>query len=125
MVKMGRAIDDDSPAEDLHELRKVGKELRYLLEFFTSLYPADVVKPFIKTLKGLQDQLGRFQDREVQATALRNLAPDVANPPTVMAMGVLVDRFIKEEAQARTEFADRFDAFASKEQRALVKEHFG
>ena len=118
MVKMGRAIDDDSPAEDLHELRKVGKELRYLLEFFTSLYPAEVVKPFIKTLKGLQDQLGRFQDREVQATALRNLAPDVANPPTVMAMGVLVDRFIKEEAQARTEFADRFAAFASKEQRA-------
>ena len=125
MVKMGRAIDDDSPAEDLHELRKVGKELRYLLEFFTSLYPAEVVKPFIKTLKGLQDQLGRFQDREVQATALRNLAPDVANPPTVMAMGVLVDRFIKEEAQARTEFADRFDAFASTEQRAVVKEHFG
>ncbi len=125
MVKMGRAIDDDSPAEDLHELRKVGKELRYLLEFFTSLYPAEVVKPFIKTLKGLQDQLGRFQDREVQATALRNLAPDVANPPTVMAMGVLVDRFIKEEAQARTEFADRFDAFASSEQRAVVKEHFG
>ena len=72
MVKMGRAIDDDSPAEDLHELRKVGKELRYLLEFFASLYPADVVKPFVKTLKGLQDQLGRFQDREVQANALRD-----------------------------------------------------
>ena len=67
MVKMGTAIDDDSPAEDLHELRKVGKELRYLLEFFASLYPAEVVKPFVKTLKGLQDQLGRFQDREVQA----------------------------------------------------------
>jgi CHAD domain-containing protein len=125
MVKMGRTIDDDSPAEDLHELRKVGKELRYLLEFFQSLYPATVVKPFIKTLKGLQDQLGRFQDREVQANALRSLAPAVANPPTVMAMGVLVDRFIKEEAQARTEFAERFDAFASSDQRALVKEHFG
>ena len=76
MVKMGRAIDDDSPAEDLHELRKVGKELRYLLEFFASLYPSDVVKPFVKTLKGLQDQLGRFQDREVQANALRELAPE-------------------------------------------------
>ena len=47
MVKMGSSIDDDSPAEDLHELRKVGKELRYLLEFFASLYPADVVKPFV------------------------------------------------------------------------------
>ena len=80
MVKMGQAIDDDSPAEDLHELRKVGKELRYLLEFFASLYPAEVVKPFVKSLKGLQDQLGRFQDREVQANALRELAPEVAEP---------------------------------------------
>ena len=125
MVKMGRAIDDDSPAEDLHELRKVGKELRYLLEFFSSLYPSDVVKPFIKTLKGLQDQLGRFQDREVQANALRALAPEVGEPATVMAMGVLVDRFMKEEAIARTEFADRFDAFAGKAQRRTVEETFG
>ena len=124
MVKMGRAIDDDSPAEDLHELRKVGKELRYLLEFFAGLYPAEVTKPFIKTLKGLQDQLGRFQDREVQANALRALAPDVAEPATVMAMGALVQRFIEEETAARAEFAERFATFASAEQRAIVKEHF-
>jgi CHAD domain-containing protein len=125
MVKMGKAIDDDSPAADLHELRKVGKELRYLLEFFTSLYAPEVVKPFVKTLKDLQDQLGRFQDREVQANSLRELAPDVKNPMTLMAMGVLVDRFIKEEADARLEFADRFAAFASSDQRSVVKEHFG
>ena len=124
MVKMGRAIDDDSPAEDLHELRKVGKELRYLLEFFASLYPAEIVKPLIKTLKGLQDMLGRFQDREVQATTLRTLAPEIGNPATVMAMGALVDRFIREEAAAREEFAGRFAEFAASEQRALVKEHF-
>jgi CHAD domain-containing protein len=124
MVKMGTAIDDDSPAEDLHELRKVGKELRYLLEFFASLYPAEIVKPFVKTLKGLQDQLGRFQDHEVQANKLRELAPEVSNPMTLMAMGVLVDRFIKDEALARLEFADRFAAFASPEQRQIVKETF-
>ena len=121
---MGKAIDDDSPAEDLHELRKVGKELRYLLEFFASLYPPEVVKPFVKSLKGLQDQLGRFQDHEVQANKLRELAPEVKDPMTLMAMGVLVDRFIKDEALARLEFADRFAAFASPEQRAIVKEHF-
>ncbi len=125
MVKMGSSIDDDSPAEDLHELRKVGKELRYLLEFFASLYPADVVKPFVKTLKGLQDQLGRFQDREVQANALRELAPAVSGHPfTLMAMGVLVERFMQEEIAARAEFADRFTVFASQEQRDIVKETF-
>jgi CHAD domain-containing protein len=125
MVRDGGRIGADSPPADLHELRKRGKELRYLLEFFSSLYPPDVVKPFIKTLKGLQDQLGRFQDREVQANALRALAPEVNDPATVMAMGVLVDRFMKEETLARAEFADRFDAFASKAQRRAVKDTFG
>ena len=119
MVKMGRAIDDDSPAEDLHELRKVGKELRYLLEFFASLYPADVVKPFIKTLKGLQDQLGRFQDREVQANALRELAPEVAEPATVMAMGVLVERFMQGGGRRRAPSSPTASPPSpSKEQRA-------
>jgi CHAD domain-containing protein len=125
MVKMGRAIDDDSPPSDLHELRKVGKELRYLLEFFGSLFSPDVVKPFIKTLKGLQDQLGRFQDREVQSATLRELGPEVGKPATLMAMGVLVDRYLREETAARAEFAERFAVFAAKEQRALVREHFG
>ena len=33
----------------------------------------------VKSLKGLQDMLGRFQDREVQANALRELAPEVGD----------------------------------------------
>ena len=79
MVRMGDAIDDASPAEDYHELRKKGKELRYLLELFgASLFDAEVVKPMIRTLKGLQDVLGRHQDREVQVALLRSLAPEVA-----------------------------------------------
>jgi hypothetical protein len=42
-----------------------------------------------------------------------------------MAMGVLVDRFMKEEAVAREEFADAFGAFAGKAQRRTVKDTFG
>ena len=41
-----------------------------------------------------------------------------------MAMGVLVERFMQEEIAARAEFADRFAAFAAKEQRDIVKETF-
>ena len=70
------AIDDSSPAEEYHELRKKGKELRYLLELFGApLFDGEVVKPMIRTLKGLQDVLGRHQDREVQVALLRSLAP--------------------------------------------------
>src|SRR5205823_1274114 len=67
MVKMGGAIDSSSPPEAYHELRKKGKELRYLVELFGGpLYPKKVVRPMIKNLKALQDVLGRHQDRQVQ-----------------------------------------------------------
>jgi CHAD domain-containing protein len=129
MVKMGSAIDDDAPAEALHELRKKGKELRYLLEFFASLYPVSVVKPMVSTLKGLQDVLGRFQDREVQADLLRSLGDEVAaldgGAAALMAMGVLVQRLGDEQAQARAHFAESFAGFASKSQRKLVDQTFG
>ena len=128
MVKMGRAIEPDSPHEALHDLRKKGKELRYLLEFFASLYPQEVVKPMVSTLKGLQDVLGRFQDREVQADALRALGDEIAaregGAAALMAMGVLVQRLGEEQAQAREQFAERFERFAAKPQRKLVSQTF-
>jgi len=129
MVKMGKAIGDDTPAEALHELRKQGKELRYLLEFFASLYPADVVKPMVSSLKGLQDVLGRFQDREVQADLLRSLGDEIAalegGAAALMAMGVLVQRLGEEQAQAREQFDERFALFAAKSQRKLAERTFG
>jgi len=129
MVKMGRAIDDDSPHEALHDLRKKGKELRYLLEFFSSLYPAEVVKPMVTTLKGLQDVLGRFQDREVQADLLRALGDDIAamegGAAALMAMGVLVERLGEQQQQARAQFAESFAQFAAKPQRKIVTRTFG
>jgi CHAD domain-containing protein len=129
MVKMGSAIDDDSPHEALHDLRKKGKELRYLLEFFSSLYPSAVVKPMVSALKGLQDVLGRFQDREVQADLLRSLGDEVAalegGTAALMAMGVLVQRLGADQDAARSEFADSFAGFAAKAQRKLVHQTFG
>ena len=129
MVKMGSAIDPDSPHEALHDLRKKGKELRYLLEFFASLYPPEVVKPMVGTLKGLQDVLGRFQDREVQADALRALGDDIAvaegGAAALMAMGVLVQRLLEEQDAARAEFDESFARFAAKPQRKLVEATFG
>jgi CHAD domain-containing protein len=129
MVRDGRAIDDSSPPEALHELRKKGKELRYLLELFgTELYPSEVVKPMIKTLKALQDVLGRHQDREVQAATLRALREEVSALPggagALMSMGLLVERLGADQRAARGELSERFATFASKAQRQLVKESF-
>jgi len=128
MVKMGQAIDDASPAEALHDLRKKGKELRYLLEFFAGLYPSEVVKPMVRKLKALQDVLGRHQDQEVQVATLRALGEELAGSEggaaALMAMGLLVESLEQEHAAAREEFAERFGRFASKKQRKLVDETF-
>lgn len=128
MVVMGRAIDDSSPADDLHELRKRGKELRYLLELFGGLWPAAVVKPMVKTLKGLQDVLGTHQDRAVQVESLRALGPELAKRPdgpnALLALGTLVDRLEHEQEEARSQFAERFAPFAAKDQRSLVDTTF-
>jgi CHAD domain-containing protein len=128
MVKAGRAIDDTSEPEALHDLRKQGKELRYLLEFFASLYPDKVVRPMVKALKALQDTLGRYQDREVQASTLRAMREDVVGlddgAAALMAMGLLVEHLERDQAAARAEFAERFGAFAAKEQRAQVRKTF-
>jgi CHAD domain-containing protein len=128
MLAMGAAIDASSPATELHELRKRGKELRYLLELFGGLWPRPVVKPMVRSLKGLQDVLGVHQDREVQASYLRDLAGELAKttggPAALLALGVLVDRLDAEQHEARDAFAERFAAFAAADQRALVGEVF-
>ncbi len=129
MVRMGHAIDHTSPAADYHELRKKGKELRYLLELFGSpLFPPGVVRPMIKALKALQDVLGRHQDREVQVATLRSIAVDMSALPdaasALMSMGVLVARLTDDTRAARGEFTDRFATFAGHEQRSRVKETF-
>jgi CHAD domain-containing protein len=129
MTRMGRPLSESSAASDFHELRKKGKELRYLLELFgLPVYPTEVVRPMIKTLRALQDVLGRHQDREVQITTLHALSEEVASQPggaaALMAMGVLLDRLAADAQQARGAFAERFAAFASKSQRRLVKATF-
>jgi CHAD domain-containing protein len=128
MVKAGFAIDPHTPPEPLHALRKDGKELRYLLEFFATLYPVEVTKPMVRALKALQETLGLFQDRQVQAELLRSLGQDVTElqdkAAALIAMGQLVARLEQQQEDARAHFAERFQAFAARKQRTLVRETF-
>ncbi|MGH9139150.1 MAG: CHAD domain-containing protein [Acidimicrobiales bacterium] len=119
MVADGSEIDADSPPQALHELRKRGKELRYLLEHFGPLWPPEAVKPLVSALKGLQDVLGRFQDRQVQADYLRGHAVQLVSEPggtdALLALGLVLDRLADDQARAREAFATRFARFAAKD----------
>lgn len=127
MVRDGRAIGPGSPPEALHELRKQGKELRYLFELFAGpLFGEQTVTPLVRTLKSLQDVLGRHQDRAVQAAMLASLTAELARrpggPAALVATGALAQQLLDDEHGAREEFTARFRPFAAKATRQLVRE---
>ncbi len=129
-LKEGNRINEDSPAEDLHELRKTCKKLRYLLEFFQSLYPRKEISLLIKALKGLQDILGEFQDLEIHAHALWEFSREMGRqrpvpPETLLAMGMMVEGLQNRQKQVRGEFSAGFAAFAGPENYQLICRLFG
>jgi len=129
VCKEGRSVAPASPAEELHELRKSCKKLRYLLEFFSSLYPKKQVGALVKMLKVLLDNLGRFQDLAVQAGHLRETAWQMraegcAETDTLLAMGVLVGDMMRRQQQARLELAQIFADFDAPENRAIFRALF-
>lgn len=75
--KAAMAIGADTPDADIHELRIRCKKLRYLIEFFSPVFPAPALSKVLKPLKRLQEHLGLFNDYSVQQEALHAfLAPD-------------------------------------------------
>jgi len=129
VLRQGSAITAESPPEDLHDLRKRCKELRYSLEFFASLYDPPTHRRAVRELKGLQDCLGTYQDCQVQQEEIRVVAAEMlaageAPVTALLAMGDLASHVGQRERQARGEFASRFAAFASRQAqeryRALV-----
>jgi CHAD domain-containing protein len=129
VMKEGGAINPDSPPECLHDLRKDCKKLRYLMEFFQSLYPKPEIRWLIKEMKVLLDNLGEFQDLQVQAESLEDLGKQMmeegAPASALMAMGILVGQLLERQVKARDEFADLFSAFNSEANRQAFGRLFG
>ncbi len=116
-LKRGKAIAAGTPPEQLHALRIELKKLRYLLEFFRSLYEPVEVERLIGALKRLQDNLGDFNDLRVQQAALVGFAGEMAaeGPPavaTLLAMGRLQQVLAARQDDERQRFDERFAQFA-------------
>jgi triphosphatase len=77
--------------EARHRLRIAAKKSRYAAEFFESIFPAKAVRPYIKGLTGLQDELGLLNDA---AVADRLLAEVAAEQPELAASTGFVRGFL-------------------------------
>lgn len=115
--KRAGAITPDSPAGALHRLRLDCKKLRYLVEFFHSLFDPIEIRPLIKVLKRLQDNLGDFNDLVVHETLLYRIAREMehenlATVDCLLAMGRLLANHHEDQRTARPRIAKsiaRFD----------------
>jgi len=127
LLLRGRAIGPSTAAEELHELRKDAKRLRYLIECFGGLLPASARKPFVQRLKALQDNLGEHQDTEVHTAQLKAMSQELHGSPgvtaaTLLAMGRLTEVFDRRRVEARNQFAERFANYDTKQTaRALAE----
>jgi len=127
ILEEGGAITVNSPPGDLHELRKTCKKLRYLIEFFQSLYPKLQIKKLITQLKGLQDVLGDFQDFDVQMEFIDQCAKDKENAlpsSTINALDELICQLAAQKARARKHYQPAFEEFAMTKNHALFKSLF-
>lgn len=116
VLEDGRAITEESPATDLHELRKDAKRLRYLLDSFGDLGGQKRRRTITRHLKQLQDNLGEHQDTQIQADELREVVTSLAShepvaPATTAAVEELARMLEARQQAARAEFAERFSAY--------------
>ena len=129
VLNLGSAINDNTEDEKIHELRIECKKLRYLLEFFISLFPQNKIETFINHLKILQDNLGKFNDFSIQQEFLQNYIIKLPvlndkNKQVIAAVGALIGILNDRQVKTRQEFAIRYAQFASSENFALAMKLF-
>ena len=131
ILAKGSECGPESPDTMLHALRIQAKKLRYLLEFFRSLFSVDDVDQLIKHLKKLQNNLGEFNDLSVQQTMLGSFQSPVKTDSVermlrvAAALGGLITHLADRQALVRGEFGENFLQFAGKDVQGLVKTIIG
>lgn len=129
VVKTGNQILENAEDEMLHVLRIECKKLRYLMEFFSSLFLPKKINILIEQLKKLQDNLGDFNDLCIQGEYLLNIAKELPAThqqakKTLVAIGSLIGTLDQQRQRNKDAFAKTFTDFASAANKKLFQELF-
>jgi len=115
VIRHGRHISSETTDAELHALRIDCKKLRYLLEFFASIFPPKNIVPVIRKMKELQENLGDFVDFSVQLQFLDdrlNAMPAGEKERLCAAsLGGLMATLFQKKEEARLEFHKTFRSF--------------
>lgn len=124
ILKAGNRILESADDQRLHALRIHCKKLRYLMEFFASLFPPEIINGSIEQLKRLQDNLGDFNDLRVQEKYLLTVAKRLPlkrgeSEKVFLAIGSLVGALGRDRKIVKEAFAEAFADFAAPANREL------
>lgn len=125
--KWFEALDVDSSPAEVHRARIELKKLRYLIEFFRSLFPKNDVESVLGPLKAAQDALGVLNDVVVHRSMIRRIARSaefthLLPSDTVIAMGELSARLDSERRVLMADLPGRMKALSSKKSRRRFRE---
>jgi CHAD domain-containing protein len=129
VMKDGQALSADTPDADVHRLRIQCKKLRYVIEFFSTLYPDKEIQALVRQLKKLQDVLGVFNDLSVQQEMVAQIlekrrAESHRDLEIAAALGGLMQSLFEEQLALRRHFEDVFTRFSDPENSALFARLF-
>ncbi|HQT93974.1 MAG TPA: CHAD domain-containing protein, partial [Thermoanaerobaculaceae bacterium] len=116
LVRHGLALAPEAEANAMHRLRIDAKKLRYILEFFASLWDGEETAALVRELKAVQDALGDYHDAWLQRKRLLELGDDMlaaGGAPTLLAMGGLAAELERRQAAEIKAFFARFETFAA------------
>ncbi|MCX7618233.1 CHAD domain-containing protein [Tepidiforma sp.] len=122
--KLGDRIKKSSPPEAYHLLRIEAKKLRYALEFVGNGIYGKPALEFSARVTALQDLLGLHQDAYVAIDMLEELAASSGRrlePATLMAMGMLAERYRAHAEELRAKFPQVYRQLAGPEWKKLLR----
>ena len=98
LLKRGHKLHTLTP-QARHRLRIAAKKMRYATEFFQSLYAPRRIKPFLRKLKALQEELGYLNDLAVAGQLLQQLQSEQTGlDATIRAVQQQLEQQMQERA---------------------------
>ncbi len=124
VLEQGNAITKNSIAETLHELRKTFKKLRYVMEFFRSIYPAKKMRVLVQALKVIQDNLGEINDLDVHMGIIKGFIKQSINEDAIKACRQMIKNLEQLQDKIRAKFAVCYADFSSSENKNNFRQIF-
>ena len=99
LFSFSEGVLDTTDIERVHDMRVASRRLRAVLEIFEPCFPKKALRPVLKEVKALADDLGERRDRDVHIEELERISASLATEDRP-GMGELIGALRSEQEAA-------------------------